>query len=96
MMIQGMADGMGRSPVIIPLPATAIRGGAYVLRRIGISPLRAGRVPLERVVALALGENPYPSARIREDLEWEPPHRHEEALRRTGSWLMSRPTARKE
>jgi nucleoside-diphosphate-sugar epimerase len=96
MMVRGIAAGMGMSPVIIPIPATLIRGGAMALQRIGMSPLRRGRVPLERVVALALGENPYPSKRIREELGWRPPHGHGEALRRTGRWLMNGPLAGKE
>jgi nucleoside-diphosphate-sugar epimerase len=96
MMVQGIAAGMGASPVVLPIPSTLIRGGAYVLRRIGMSPLRPGRVPLERVAALSLGENPYSSVRIRGELGWTPPHRHEDALWRTGRWLTTGPLAGKE
>ncbi len=96
MMVRGIAVGMGMAPVILPIPGTPIRGGARVLQRIGMSPLRRGRVPLERVVALALCENPYRSERIREELGWMPPHGPEEALRRTGRWLITGPLAGKE
>jgi len=88
MLVEGIAKGMGRSPVVVTVPAALLRGGAHLLRRIGISRLRPGGVPVERAVALALDGNPYRAERIRAELGWEPPHRHEDALWRTGRWLM--------
>ena len=96
MMVRGIAAGMGSMPVMVPIPAAVARGAAMVLQRIGMSPLRGGGVPVERFVALALGENPYPSKRIREELGWRPPYGHDEALRRTGQWLKNGPLAGKE
>lgn len=82
-----LGKGMGRTPKLIPVPAGWVRAGAAVLEWMGVSAPGAKHLPLGRVVRLALGENPYPSAAVRERLGWAPPHRHEEALRRTGQWM---------
>ncbi len=55
----------------------------------GASKPGAKHLPLERVIGYALGENPFPSHRIREALGWVPKHEHGDALRRTGEWLKS-------
>lgn len=86
-LLKELAAGMGRSPGLIPVPAGLVRAGAAGLEMLGISAPGAAHLPLGRVVRLALGENPYPSKAIRRQLGWEPPHRHEIALRRTGRWL---------
>jgi hypothetical protein len=44
-------------------------------------------LPIDRFTHLALSENPYPSLRIRSELEWKPPFEHRAALERTGKWL---------
>jgi len=87
MLMSGLARGMGRSPKLVPIPAGLVRAGAGLLQRLGVSAPGAKRLPLARVVRLALGENPYPSKRIRTELGWVPPHTHEEALARTGRWI---------
>ncbi|MGD8319575.1 MAG: NAD(P)-dependent oxidoreductase [Gemmatimonadota bacterium] len=86
-LLRGIARGMGRSPTFVPLPAGLVRKSADLLERVGISAPGAEHLPLGRVARLAMGENPYPSGRIREELGWDPPHRPEEALERTGRWL---------
>jgi len=42
---------------------------------------------ISRVAEFALGENPYISRRLREELGWDPPYHHKDALIRTGLWL---------
>jgi dihydroflavonol-4-reductase len=86
-LLRELARGMGRSPRLISLPAGSVRVGAAVLEWLGVSAPGAEHLSLGRVVRLALGENPYPSRLIREELGWTPPHRHEEALERTGRWI---------
>lgn len=83
-----LARGMGRSPRFVRLPATLVRGGARVLETLGLVIPGTEHLPLDRVVRLALGENPYPSRRIRSELAWDPSHQHAEALERTGRWLV--------
>jgi nucleoside-diphosphate-sugar epimerase len=87
-LLEGLALGLGRSPVLVSVPAPLVRWGAEVLQRLGVSAPGARHLPLARVARLALSENPYGSARIRRELGWDPPHRHEEALERTGRWLL--------
>ncbi|HSG07384.1 MAG TPA: NAD-dependent epimerase/dehydratase family protein, partial [Longimicrobiales bacterium] len=86
-LLRGLARGMGRSPRLISIPAGLARTVAAVLERLGVSTPGVRSLPLGRVVRLALGDNPYPSRRIRDELGWAPPHEHEEALARTGRWL---------
>lgn len=86
-LLETLADGMGISPRFISIPTAVVRGGAAVLARLGLSMPGTRHLPLDRVVRLALGENPYPSVRIRDELGWNPPHSHHDALTRTGRWL---------
>ncbi|MAM02181.1 MAG: hypothetical protein CMH51_01305 [Myxococcales bacterium] len=82
--------GMGRAPRFVRLPAFLVRSGALLLSRMGVSPPGAKHLSLERLARLALEDNPYLSRRAHRDLGWDPPFRHDEALRRTGRWLASR------
>lgn len=86
-LLHGLAQGLGRVPRFVGVPAPLVRHGADVLEWLGVSAPGAPHLPLGRVARLALGENPYPSRAIREDLGWDPPHRPHEALVRTGRWL---------
>jgi nucleoside-diphosphate-sugar epimerase len=90
-LLEGIAEGLGHRPVLIPVPSTAVRTGADILEALGMKAPGAAHLPLGRVVRLALGENPYPSVAIREALGWRPSHRHEDALRRAGRWLKEHP-----
>jgi nucleoside-diphosphate-sugar epimerase len=87
-LLEGLALGLGRSPVFVPVPAALVRYGSEVLQKLGVSAPGAEHLPLTRVARLALSENPYGSERIRRELGWDPPHRHEDALERTGRWLL--------
>jgi nucleoside-diphosphate-sugar epimerase len=87
-LLEGLAVGLGRSPVLVPIPAPVVRVGSEVLQKLGVSAPGAEHLPLARVARLALSQNPYGSARIRRELGWDPPHRHEDALERTGRWLL--------
>lgn len=86
-LLQGIAKGMGRSPWFVPVPSGMVRVGADLLQALGVPAPGAPHLPLGRVVRLALGENPYPSQRIRSELGWAPSHSHEVALVRAGAWL---------
>ncbi|HKJ02470.1 MAG TPA: NAD-dependent epimerase/dehydratase family protein [Longimicrobiales bacterium] len=86
-LVRELASGMGRSPKLVSIPAGLVRAGVAALDRMGVSAPGTQGLPLGRVVRLALGENPYPSRRIRDELGWSPPHEHEDALRRTGRWI---------
>lgn len=92
-LLEGLAGGMGADPLLVSIPTAVVRSVAAVLQRVGVSAPGTGHLPLGRVARLALGENPYSSERIRRELGWEPPHRHEEALERTGGWLSRHPEA---
>ena len=87
-MLVGIAAGMGYSPRLVPIPAAVVRAGAKILERLGVTPPGISGLPLTRVVQLALAENPYQSRRLRDELGWDPSHRHGDALRRTGEWLI--------
>lgn len=82
-----LAAGMALSPRFLRLPAPLVRGGVKVFQALGIVVPGTEHLPLDRVARLALGENPYPSRRIRSELSWTPTHPHAEALARTGRWL---------
>lgn len=86
-LLEGLARGLGRVPRLFPVPALAVRGTVAVLQRLGVRTPGAGHLPLSRVVRIGLATNPYGSLRIRRELGWDPPHRHEEALERTGRWV---------
>lgn len=81
-----LAEGLGRRPRFVRLPAGLVRAVARGLGRLGVGTPGAKHLPVERVARLALGENPYPSRRIRAELGWTPPFRHEETLPRSGAW----------
>ncbi len=90
-LLEGIAEGLGHRPAMIPVPAAALRAGADILQALGMKTPGAAHLPLGRAVRLALGENPYPSRAIREELGWRPSHRHEDALCRAGRWLKEHP-----
>lgn len=85
-LFRGLAVGLGRAPKFVALPAAAVRAAVSVLTRLGAGTPGAKHLPLDRVARLALGENPYPSRRVRERLGWTPEHLHEDALERSGRW----------
>ncbi len=89
-LLTGLANGLGRSPRFVHLPASLIRGAAQLGDVAGISVSGAEGLAPSRVARLALRDNPYRSERARDILGWRPPHRHEDALRRTGDWLSGR------
>lgn len=82
-----LAEGLGLSPRFVTLPAALVRAGGGVLARLGVKTPGAPHLPLNRVTHLALSDNPYASQRIRDELGWNPPYGHREALLRTGRWL---------
>ena len=86
-LLRGMAAALGRRVRTVHVPAAAVRAAARVARTVGARVPGVGSLPLERVAHLALGDNPYGSRRIREELGWEPPFSHEEGLARTAAWL---------
>ncbi|MHB1191606.1 MAG: NAD-dependent epimerase/dehydratase family protein [Longimicrobiales bacterium] len=90
-LLEGIAEGLGHHPALIPVPAVAVRTGADILQAFGMKAPGAAHLPLGRVVRLALGENPYPSRAIRAELGWRPSHQHDDALRRAGRWLKEHP-----
>ena len=89
-LLEGIAEGLGRHPVTVPLPAGLVRLSADILQALGMSAPGAAHLPLGRVVRLALGNNPFPSVSIRKELGWVPSHRHEDALPRAGRWVKER------
>jgi len=89
-LFERQASGMGIRPRFVRFPAGLVKGAARVLTRLGVGTPGAQHLPLDRVARLALGENPYSSRRAHTDLGWNPPHRHDDALERTGRWLKGR------
>ena len=85
-LFQWLGRGLGRPPRLMPLHRSVVQGTVGLLTRLGVGTPGAAHLPLERVARLALGENPYPSRRIRDELGWSPPYAHAEALERTGRW----------
>jgi nucleoside-diphosphate-sugar epimerase len=86
-LLEGIAAGLGRKARLAPLPSGLVLPVATALQALGMRTPGSKHLPLVRVVRLALGENPFPSRAIREELGWHPSHRHEDALRRAGRWL---------
>lgn len=86
-LFEGLAEGLGRSPRFVSVPASVVRGATRILGPLGLSAPGAKHLSLERVIELALGENPFPSIAIRRALGWQPPFEHQDALVRTGRWL---------
>lgn len=95
-LFEAQARGMGLRRRFLRLPAGLVGGGARVLSRLGVGTPGAQHLSLERVARLALGENPYVSRRAHDDLGWDPPHRHQDALERTGRWISGRPDQHSE
>ena len=87
-LMQWLADGLGLSPRFCTVPAPLVRGGGAVLSKLGVGTPGAKHLPISRVTHLALSENPIRSERIRNELGWDPPHGHQEALQRTGRALL--------
>lgn len=85
-LFERLGAGLGRAPRLGRIPAPLVRGAVGFLTRLGVGTPGAPHLPLERVARLALGENPYPSRRIRAQLGWSPGHVHADALERTGRW----------
>ena len=83
----GMGRALGHVPRLVHIPGGLVQGAADLGERIGLSVPGASGLSLDRFARLTLGENPYPSHRIRRDLGWEPPFGHDEGLARTGAWL---------
>ncbi|MFV2008034.1 MAG: NAD-dependent epimerase/dehydratase family protein [Longimicrobiales bacterium] len=86
-LMEWLAVGLGRTPRFMHLPAGLIRRGAKLGETLGLKIPGARDLSLARVAALALDDNPYDSSLAREVLSWDPPHTHQDALRRTGEWL---------
>jgi nucleoside-diphosphate-sugar epimerase len=85
-LMETLAEGMGVVPRFVRIPSTLVRGGAAALARLGVATPGAQHLPIDRIARLALGENPYRTRRLRDDLGWAPPFAHREALLRTGRW----------
>jgi dihydroflavonol-4-reductase len=89
-LLEGFAQGIGRSPTFVPLPAALVRAAAGVADGASLLVPRLRGLSGTRLARLGLGENPYSSQRARERLGWRPSVPHEAALRRTGRWLLGR------
>ena len=89
-LMEWLGAGLGMTPRFVTLPAPLVRTTGGVLGRLGIRTPGAKHLSIDRLTQLALGENPYPSRRIRDQLGWEPPFEHRAALERTGRWLALR------
>ena len=85
-LLEFLARGLGRRVRFVTIPARLVRACARFLERGGVSTPGARHVPISRVARLALGDNPYPSGRVREELGWDPAYEHRDALLRTGRW----------
>jgi nucleoside-diphosphate-sugar epimerase len=90
-LMDGLAAGLALTPRFVTLPAPLVRRTGEGLAKLGLRTPGAKHLPINRLTQLALGENPYPSERIRSELGWNPPYDHRSALARTGRWLMHRP-----
>ena len=86
-LLRAMARALGTAPRLVHVPAGLVRGAAALGERLGLSVPGAGDLSLVRFARLALGENPYPSLRIRRELDWKPPFGHDEGIGRTAAWL---------
>lgn len=85
-LLEFLARGLGRRVRFVTIPARLVSACARFLERVGVSTPGARHVPISRVARLALGDNPYPSGRVREELGWDPAYEHRDALLRTGRW----------
>ena len=90
-LLEGLAQGLSRSPTLVSLPAALVRVGARLAdgARFMVPGLRG---PFgARVAHLVFSENPYSSEPARDRLVWRPSVPHESALHRTGRWRLDRP-----
>jgi nucleoside-diphosphate-sugar epimerase len=85
--ILGMARALGTAPRLVHVPRGLVRGAAAVGNKLGLSVPGAADLSLSRFTHLVLDGNPYPSRRIRQELDWKPPFGHDEGIRRTVAWL---------
>ena len=81
-----LARGLGKRVRFVSIPGRLVSTCARLLERVGVSTPGARHLPISRVARLVLGDNPYPSRRVREEVGWDPAHRHRDALLRTGRW----------
>jgi nucleoside-diphosphate-sugar epimerase len=95
--ILGMARALGTAPRLVHVPGGLARGAAAVGEKLGLSVPGAADLSLSRFTRLVLDGNPYPSRRIRRELDWKPPFGHDEGIGRTVAWLRAGegPTSRK-
>jgi nucleoside-diphosphate-sugar epimerase len=89
-LMEWLAAGLALTPRFVTLPAPLVRRTGEALARLGVRTPGAKHLPVNRLTQLALGDNPYPSERIRTELGWTPPYDHRNALARTGRWLAHR------
>ena len=89
-LLLGMARALGKAPRLVHVPRGLVRGAAALGESLGLSAPGAADLSLSRFTRLALDENPYPSRRIRRELDWKPPFGHDEGIGRTVAWLRVR------
>lgn len=81
-----LADGLGRNPRVVPVPATPIRALATVVEPVAAAIPGIPRPDARRAVRSLTRDNPYDSTRARLELGWKPRVGHEEGVRRTMEW----------
>jgi nucleoside-diphosphate-sugar epimerase len=86
-LLAGMARALRLHPRFVHVPAGFVRRAAELGERLGLTVPGAGDLSLSRFTRLTLENNPYPSRRIRAELDWHPPFGHDEGLLRTAAWL---------
>lgn len=84
----GMARALGTTPRLVHVPGVLARGAAVLGEKLGLAAPGATGLSLSRIVRVAMAENPYPSLRIRRELDWKPPFGHDEGIGRTAAWLL--------
>jgi len=85
-LLEFLARGLGRRVRFVSIPARLVIACAWLLERVGASTPGARHLPISRVTRLTLGDNPYRSERVREELGWDPAFEHRDALLRAGRW----------
>jgi 2-alkyl-3-oxoalkanoate reductase len=93
-LLEGMAHALGRSPRFVTVPPAFVREGARLGEALGLNLPGAGDLTLERLARLSVGENPYTTDRLRDELAWAPPFTHAEGLARTADWIRNERTTR--